>query len=72
MGLFKKKPPTPEQIAAEEAKSFFDCICPSTVKFFPHHYIVGDSYRCVWAIKEYPPPAPRNRQSFLIWQTTAV
>ena len=45
MGLFKKKPPTPEQIAAEEAKSFFDCICPSTVKFFPHHYIVGDSYR---------------------------
>lgn len=55
MGLIKKKPPTPEQIAAEEAKSFFDCICPSTVKFFPHHYIVGDSYRCVWAIKEYPP-----------------
>ena len=55
MGLFNKKPPTPEQIAAEEAKSFFDCICPSTVKFFPHHYIVGDSYRCVWAIKEYPP-----------------
>ena len=55
MGLFKKKPPTPEQIAAEEAKSFFDCICPSTVKFFPHHYIVGDTYRCVWAIKEYPP-----------------
>jgi len=55
MGLFKKKQPTPEQIAAEEAKSFFDCICPSTVKFFPHHYIVGDSYRCVWAIKEYPP-----------------
>ena len=55
MGLFKKKPPTPEQLAAEEAKTFFDCICPSTVKFFPHHYIVGDSYRCVWAIKEYPP-----------------
>ena len=55
MGLFKKKPPTPEQIAAEETKSFFDCICPSTVKFFSYHYIVGDSYRCVWAIKEYPP-----------------
>ena len=30
-------------------------ICPSTVRFFPHHYIVGDSYRCVWAIREYPP-----------------
>ena len=55
MGLFKKKPLTPEQAAAEEAKSFFDCICPSTVRFFSHHYIVGDSYRCVWAIREYPP-----------------
>ena len=55
MGLFKKKPLTPEQAAAEESKSFFDCICPSTVRFFPHHYIVGDSYRCVWAIREYPP-----------------
>ena len=55
MGLFKKKPPTPEQVAAEEAKSFFDCVAPATVKFFPNHYIVGDSYRCVWAIREYPP-----------------
>ena len=55
MGLFKKKPLTPEQVAAEETKTFFDCVCPSTVKFFPQHYIVGDSYRCVWAIREYPP-----------------
>ena len=28
---------------------------PSTIKFSTDHYIVGDSYRCVWAIKEYPP-----------------
>ena len=55
MGLFKKKPPTPEQVAAEETKTFFDCVCPATVKFFPQHYIVSDSYRCVWAIREYPP-----------------
>ena len=55
MGLFKKKPLTPEQVAAEETKTFSDCVCPSTVKFFPQHYIVGDSYRCVWAIREYPP-----------------
>ena len=55
MGLFRKKVQSPEQLAEEEAKSFFDCICPSTVRFFPSHYIVGDSYRCVWAIREYPP-----------------
>ena len=30
-------------------------ILPGTVKFFSDHYIVGDSYRCVWVIREYPP-----------------
>ena len=30
-------------------------IAPATIKFFTDHYIVGDSYRCVWAIREYPP-----------------
>ena len=30
-------------------------ILPSTIKFYTDHYIVGDSYRCVWAIREYPP-----------------
>ncbi len=30
-------------------------ILPGTIKFMSDHYIVGDSYRCVWAIREYPP-----------------
>lgn len=30
-------------------------ILPGTIKFLSDHYIVGDSYRCVWAIREYPP-----------------
>lgn len=54
MRVRKKKPLTQEQIAAEEAKSFFDCVSPATIKFYPSHYLVGDSYRCVWAIREYP------------------
>ena len=49
-----------KQISAEKqelirTKDFFDCIAPSTIKFFVDHYIVGDSYRCAWAIREYPP-----------------
>ena len=36
-------------------KDFFDMILPGVVKFFPDHYLVGDSYRCVWAVREYPP-----------------
>ena len=30
-------------------------VLPGTIKFLSDHYIVGDSYRCVWAIREYPP-----------------
>ena len=30
-------------------------ILPSTIKFFTDYYIVGDSYRSVWAVREYPP-----------------
>lgn len=30
-------------------------ILPSTVKFLSDHYILGNSYLCVWAIREYPP-----------------
>lgn len=36
-------------------KDFFDMILPGTAKFLSDHYIVGDSYRCVWVIREYPP-----------------
>ena len=52
-----KKKQLPEEVAHSEAyvKDFFDMIVPSTVKFNVDHYICGDSYRCVWAIKEYPP-----------------
>ena len=30
-------------------------ILPGAVKFLSDRYILGDSYRCVWAIREYPP-----------------
>lgn len=55
MFRFKRRPPTPEQLATIETKDFFDCIAPSSIRFFTDHYIVGDSHRCVWAIREYPP-----------------
>ena len=56
--MFKKKKQielTEEQKEEIRIKDFFDRILPSTIKFSTDHYIVGDSYRCVWAIKEYPP-----------------
>ncbi len=56
MGLFKRKPKvlTPQQAEEIYTKDFFDMILPSTIKFFTDHYIVGDSYRSVWAVREYP------------------
>ena len=55
--MFKRKPKvlTPEQMEEIRTKDFFDCILPGTIKFLSDHYIIGDSYRCVWAIREYPP-----------------
>ena len=55
--MFKRKPKvlTPEQAEEIRTKDFFDMILPGTIKFLSDHYILGDSYRCVWAIREYPP-----------------
>lgn len=55
--MLKRKPKilTPEQAEEIRTKDFFDMILPGTVKFLSDHYIVGNSYRCVWAVREYPP-----------------
>lgn len=57
--MLKRKPKvlTQEQMEEIRTKDFFDMILPGTVKFLSDHYILGDSYRCVWAIREYPPSA---------------
>lgn len=50
-----KKQFTSEQLEEFRTKDFFDCIAPTTIKFYTDYYIIGDSYRCCWVIKEYPP-----------------
>ena len=63
--LFKKKgiPLTPEQQEQIEIQDFLDMICPSTIKFFTDYYICGNTYRSVWAIREYP--TETNEQGIL-------
>ena len=51
----KKEIPQKVEVAAVTVKNFFDLVAPGVIKFNPDHYIVGDTYRCVWAIREYPP-----------------
>ena len=52
-----KKKTLPSEVVSSEAyvKDFFDMVVPSTIKFNVDHFVCGDSFRCVWAIKEYPP-----------------
>jgi hypothetical protein len=51
----KKRVLTPEEAEEIRTKDFFDCILPGVIKFQNDHYIIGDSYRCVWVMREYPP-----------------
>lgn len=50
--LFKKNEMTdPEEVKVQD---FLDMIAPSTVRFFTEYFICGNTFRCVWAIREYP------------------
>lgn len=35
-------------------KGFLDMIAPSVIRFYTDHYICGNTYRSVWALREYP------------------
>ena len=35
-------------------QDFLDMIAPSVIKFNTDHFICGNTYRCVWALREYP------------------
>lgn len=50
-----KKKISPEKAEKIDTKTFFDCVLPGIIKFNVDHYIVGDSYRCAWAVREYSP-----------------
>ncbi|WP_312907032.1 VirB4 family type IV secretion system protein [Tissierella praeacuta] len=47
----------------EKIKSFIDMIAPSIIKFNTDHFICGNTFRCVWALREYP--TSTNEQAIL-------
>jgi type IV secretory pathway VirB4 component len=50
------KKSNPESISQKDIRiqEFLDMIAPSVVKFNTEHFICGNTYRCVWALREYP------------------
>ena len=55
MAKKKKQVPKPVDKNEVQVKDFFDMIAPGAVKFNADHIVCGDTYRCIWAVREYPP-----------------
>lgn len=49
--FFKKKEIDPEVV---KTQAFLDMVSPSHIRFFTDYFICGNTYRSVWAIREYP------------------
>lgn len=48
------KTPADSQVS-DSLKSFMDMVSPSAADFgHPDYYVIGNTFRCVWAIREYP------------------
>ena len=57
---FRKKALAPREVFI---RTYLDSIAPGVVKFEVDHYIFGNTYRCAWALREYP--ASTESQAFL-------
>lgn len=51
--MFKKKEKITDPVEIH-TQDFLDMIAPSVCKFYSEYFLCGNTYRCVWAIREYP------------------
>ena len=50
----KKNRLNERNFATKPQKNFLDMIAPSVIKFYTDYFICGNTFRCVWALREYP------------------
>ena len=43
-----------EGMSGVRMKSFLDMIAPGVIRFYADYYVCGNSFRSVWALREYP------------------
>lgn len=49
----KKRERTMDEAAGDSrVQGFLDMIAPSVIQFNTDHFICGNTYRCVWALRE--------------------
>ena len=56
-GIKMKNPFKKKQVIDQEeviVQEFLDMISPSVIRFYTEYFISGNTYRCVWALREYP------------------
>ncbi|MFR9543788.1 MAG: hypothetical protein SNH27_17305 [Rikenellaceae bacterium] len=58
-----KNQTTKAHVTEPKIKTFLDMIAPSVVKFNVDHFICGNTFRCVYALREYP--TATNEQAIL-------
>ena len=61
--MSKKRSEQLSSYDSEKIKAFVDMIAPSVIKFNVDHFICGNTFRCVWALREYP--TSTNEQAIL-------
>ena len=49
----KKISITERDFETKPQKNFLDMTAPSVIKFYTDHFICGNTFRCVWALREY-------------------
>ena len=49
-----KRQETMETHGEPRVQEFLDMIAPSVIRFYTDHFICGNTFRCVWALREYP------------------
>lgn len=52
--MSKNRKEEKEIIGSNKIKTYLDMIAPAVVKFNTDHYICGNTFRCVYALREYP------------------
>ena len=43
-----------KEFVTKPQKDFLDMIAPSVIKFYTDYFICGNTFRCVWVLREYP------------------
>ena len=51
---YEKAVPLSGEMEDTRIQEYLDMIAPSVMKFETDYFICGNTFRCVWALREYP------------------